>query len=322
VGLGEGIAPPSVTNLLANYVPTAQRSRAVSIAFSGMNVGSVAGLILSPLLIVKFDWPVVFYVFGVLGIIWYAIWTQTKLPPRVDLSPVSPPPLVTMPSGISDGEFLPYAPLPSPKPRGKIPWAAFLSTPAVWAMIVAHFCGNWGYYIILTWLPTYLQSLGLSFSTASLLSTLPYVLMVFSGGLSGVIADYLVETGVNLTTVRKLMQSIATIGPAICLSALLTIPPTDTVLSIFWLSAALTLGSFSLAGLYCNHADIAPRYAGVLLGLTNTAGALPGILGVSLTGFLLDTFHSWNMIFGTLIVSYCISAVVWNLYATADRLFD
>ncbi len=50
------------------------------------------------------------------------------------------------------------------------------------------------------------------------------------------------------------------------------------------MSLSLGLASFSLAGLYCNHADLSPRYASVLLGLTNTSGALPGIVGVAFTG--------------------------------------
>lgn len=38
-------------------------------------------------------------------------------------------------------------------------------------------------------------------------------------------------------------------------------------------------GGISLAGFSINHIDIAPRFAGVLMGITNTAGTLPGILG-------------------------------------------
>ena len=49
-------------------------------------------------------------------------------------------------------------------------------------------------------------------------------------------------------------------------------------------TGALGLASFSLAGLYCNHADLSPRYAPFLLGLTNTSGAVPGIIGVVVTG--------------------------------------
>lgn len=39
----------------------------------------------------------------------------------------------------------------------KVPWKAFFRSPAVWAMIYAHFCGNWGHYSLLSWLPTYFR---------------------------------------------------------------------------------------------------------------------------------------------------------------------
>ncbi len=45
------------------------------------------------------------------------------------------------------------------------------------------------------------------------------------------------------------------------------------------MTAALGMASFSMCGLYCNHADLSPRYAPFLLGMTNTVGALPGIVG-------------------------------------------
>ena len=47
--------------------------------------------------------------------------------------------------------------------------------------------------------------------------------------------------------------------------------------------------------MYCNHADLSPRYAPFLLGLTNTSGAVPGIIGVVVTGALLDRTGSWPL---------------------------
>jgi ACS family sodium-dependent inorganic phosphate cotransporter len=38
-----------------------------------------------------------------------------------------------------------------------VPWGLFLRSPAVWAIIVAHFCFNWGYYTLLAWLPSYFE---------------------------------------------------------------------------------------------------------------------------------------------------------------------
>ena len=38
-------------------------------------------------------------------------------------------------------------------------------------------------------------------------------------------------------------------------------------------------GGVAIGGYFINHLDIAPRFAGVLMGITNTAGILSGIIG-------------------------------------------
>ena len=45
------------------------------------------------------------------------------------------------------------------------------------------------------------------------------------------------------------------------------------------LTLAVGLGGLGLSGFNVNHLDIAPRYAGVLMGITNCAATIPGIVG-------------------------------------------
>jgi MFS transporter, ACS family, solute carrier family 17 (sodium-dependent inorganic phosphate cotransporter), other len=40
-------------------------------------------------------------------------------------------------------------------PVSSIPWRLILSKAPVWALIISHFCHNWGTFILLTWMPTY-----------------------------------------------------------------------------------------------------------------------------------------------------------------------
>ena len=54
---------------------------------------------------------------------------------------------------------------------------------------------------------------------------------------------------------------------------------TSIIRAVSLLSLTVGVGGFAVAGFYTNHLDIAPRYAGVLMALTNTAGTLPGIVG-------------------------------------------
>lgn len=64
-------------------------------------------------------------------------------------------------------------------PGTKVPWSDFLKSPPVWAVTVAHFCFNWGYYTLLAWLPSYFEmALGLNVQESSFLTLIPYVAMI------------------------------------------------------------------------------------------------------------------------------------------------
>lgn len=65
---------PAMNNILSKWVPVSERSRSLALVYSGMYLGSVTGLAFSPLLIHNFGWPSVFFSFGSLGTVWFAVW--------------------------------------------------------------------------------------------------------------------------------------------------------------------------------------------------------------------------------------------------------
>ncbi len=66
--------------------------------------------------------------------------------------------------------------------------------------------------------------------------------------------------------------------------------------------------------------DLSPVYAGALLGLSNTAGALPGILGVTSVGLLLDRTSSWGAsLFYPTAACQLIGLVVYTTLASSKR---
>ncbi|KAJ6958366.1 hypothetical protein NC653_040118 [Populus alba x Populus x berolinensis] len=147
-----------------------------------------------------------------------------------------------------------------------VPWKAFFQTPAVWAMIYAHFCGSWGHYTCLSWLPSYFsEELSLNLTEAAWVSILPPLASVFVTSIAAQLADKLISNGVEITTVRKICQTIAFLSPALCMtlsSVDLGLPPWEIV---GILTAGLALSSFALSGLYCTHQDMSPEYASILL---------------------------------------------------------
>lgn len=70
----QGVAMPAMNNIISKWIPVSERSRSLALVYSGMYLGSVTGLAFSPVLIHKFGWPSVFYSFGSLGSIWFALW--------------------------------------------------------------------------------------------------------------------------------------------------------------------------------------------------------------------------------------------------------
>ncbi|XAR66841.1 hypothetical protein NMG60_11013190 [Bertholletia excelsa] len=312
VGIGEGVSPSAATDLIARSIPLEERSRAVSFVFGGLSVGSVAGLLVAPPLIQNLGWESVFYIFGLLGIAWFSGFQFVK-----DGNSFGTAIEGTESIAGNNSRNTSFQELGSSVKD--VPWKAFFKSEAVWAMIYAHFCGSWGHYTCLSWLPTFFsEELNLNLTEAAWVSVLPPLTSIFVTSIAAQFADNLIASGVETTLVRKICQTIAFLSPATCmlLSSLdIGLPPWEIVVI---LTGGLALSSFALSGLYCTHQDISREYASILLGITNTVGAVPGIVGVALTGYLLDSTHSWSLsLFAPSIFFYLTGTIVWLVLASS-----
>ncbi|CAH8287604.1 unnamed protein product [Eruca vesicaria subsp. sativa] len=334
MGIGEGVAMPAMNNMLSKWIPVSERSRSLALVYSGMYLGSVTGLGFSPMLIQKFGWPSVFYSFGSLGSIWFLLWLKYAYS-----SPKDDPELSEEEKKIILGGSKPREPVTV------IPWKLILSKPPVWALIISHFCHNWGTFILLTWMPTYynqacsptslclnsfykqiksyvsllnliFQVLKFNLTESGLLCVLPWFTMAVMANIGGWIADTLVSRGLSITSI---MQSIGFLGPAFFLTQLSRVK--TPAMAVLCMACSQGADAFSQSGLYSNHQDIGPRYAGVLLGLSNTAGVLAGVFGTAATGYILQR-GSWDDVFKVAVGLYLVGTLVWNLFATGEKVLD
>ena len=67
----------------------------------------------------------------------------------------------------------------------------------------------------------------------------------------------------------------------------------DTTLAVVLFSLALGLSALNTSSYNVNHLDIAPRYAGVLMGITNSAATIPGMVGPYVAGYLTNNEVSY-----------------------------
>ncbi|XP_058099531.1 probable anion transporter 6 [Magnolia sinica] len=341
VGVAQGFIFPSIHTVLAQWVPPHERSRSVSLTTSGMYLGAAAGMLLLPSL-VKFKGPQsVFLAEAALGSMWSLLWFKyASDPPGLD-------PLKA--TAASFGESL----LPITKykdsPKGglqkvkvenggcsvrvvKIPWKRIVLSLPVWAIVANNFTFHYALYVLMNWLPTYFE-LGLRLSLQEMGSSkmLPYLNMFIFSNIGGVVADHLITRRImSVTRTRKFLNTIGFIVAALALMAL-PIFRTSTG-AVFCSSICLGFLALGRAGFAVNHLDIAPRYAGIVMGVSNTAGTLAGIVGVGLTGRILEaakTTHmdlsspeSWKPVF---FIPGCLcifSSFVFLIFSTGEKIFD
>lgn len=207
-----------------------------------------------------------------------------------------------------------------------VPYRAFLRSPAVLALSVTHFANNFFHYVLLAWLPSYTMSeLGsvTNLHDASLASLLPPLAGIAFSMAAAPISDKMISLGTPLPIARKVLQSSAFIGPGLLLSAIV-LGDFDPATKMALITFALGVSSLSLGGLFCTHADMSPKYSGALLGITNCAGALSGVIGVSLVGWLLDLTGSFDVaLFAPCILLHLIGTFAFISYCVNEEVdFD
>jgi MFS transporter, ACS family, solute carrier family 17 (sodium-dependent inorganic phosphate cotransporter), other len=309
LGLGESVHFPAAHSIAARWTIAAERSRAISLYVSGAPLGTIVALLASPLIVLSLGWPAVFYISGGLGLLWLAAWMLIAADDPENCVSMSAQELAVI-----------RADRPA-TPRAKsIPWSAILREKHVWAIVIAHLCNGFGGYIIVLWLPSYLhQTFNVPMERLGTYSIVPWIAAFCVGNISGWIADGLCKRGMSLTAVRKLMQTTAFMLGAVPMVLL----PSATSALVATMLVTIALGGVSLgaAGYAVNHLDIAPQYAGILMGLSNTFAQLPGIVGVALTGFIVKATHSFAGAFYLSALIYLIGLVCYATMASGKRQF-
>lgn len=308
MGTGEAVTFPSIYTLYSRWVPLTERSRAVALANSGIPLGTVFALVVTPIIVQRLGWEWAFYLFGGAGVLWYLFWHL-----RVTSNPEYAADIAAASAGSA-----PDAAATGPAP---VPWRALLTAMPVWAIIVAHFCNNWSLYVLLSWLPTFVnQGLGIDYAAVGWVTMIPHLASFLFLNVAGTVADRLIASGMDVGRVRKLMQTIGFGGIA---TALLIVGHVETAwMAIAIMTVGNALAAFVTGGFAVNHMDIAPRHAGTLMGITNTAGTIPGIIGVYVTGVILDATGSWALVFGVAAGVTLAGLAFYLAFSSGRRLID
>ncbi|XP_026735802.1 sialin [Trichoplusia ni] len=312
-GLGGGTAFPAMHCMLSKWAPPAERSFISAVTYAGTSLGTVISTLSAGMIIASFGWEMVFYSMGGASLIWCVMWVMLvqDTPQRQKYITEEERTMIITSLQNTDES----------KEKPKVPWRAVVTSSAFLAILVAHVCNNFGWYMLLIELPFYMnQVLKFNIKENAVAVSLPYLtLWIFSMFISKLLDHLRSLSYLTMTSARKIATLIASVVPGSCLLVLCFIAHRGVAVAL--MALAVTCNGAIFSGFLSNHIDIAPNFAGTLMALTNTVGTVPGVIVPLLVGYIThgnQTLAAWRIVFLIAVALYVLEIVVYTWFASGE----
>jgi MFS transporter, ACS family, D-galactonate transporter len=282
LGVGESVAYPSYSKIIAAGFPERQRGIANGLIDVGCKLGPAAGMIVGGLILVRYGWRMVFLSIGVASLLWLVPWFIAA--PKI--GSISGKRVRYLGPGLMD----------------------VLRKKDAWGTLLGLFCSNYAWYFMLTWLPQYLL-MERHYSTRMMALTgwLPFCATAAGATVGGCISDAWIRRGASPTLVRKTFVVGGQVGCALFLLPAAIVADQLTAMSLLIVSTFI-YGLYS-GNLWAITQTLAGAVAaGKWTGLQNCAGNLAGIAAPVVTGFIVERTGSFYFAFVWVCVNLLISA--------------
>jgi len=295
-GLFESLAAPSILPLLSLWGRRDEYSFMNAFVGSGSAMGNAVTLPLSGWMVTQSGrlggWPSVFYLYSILSFVWAMVWFW---PGMISSMPETH-------TRISKKE-LDYI-LANREARQMTSWRdvplqKMLFSRISWAIFIAHFCAGWAVNMFVTFLPMFIHDrFGVDPAKTGIIACAPWIAEVIVEQVAGAYIDMKIKAGSVRGFLRKVVQCVAFLPPAVMLVACSYCSNGTWVVVL--LVMAVALQGLNASGFGANFFDVAPSNAGVLYGISNTLATLSGIIAPAWTGYILGEeagIGQWRTVF-------------------------
>lgn len=293
LGFGEGATFPAATAAMSRWVAKEKRGFAQGITHAAARIGNAVAPGVIVLVMTTWGWRESFYICGAFSLLWVVVWALT---------------FTEYPKGHRriTQEELDFLPPPKAK-MANVPWKALFKrmTPVT----IVYFCYGWTLWLFLSWIPQYfLHSYQLDLKKSAIFASAVFFAGVIGDTLGGIVTDKVFERTGNLRRARSWMVSICML---LTLASLVPLMLTHNLyVSMVCLSAGFFFAEMTIGPMWAIPMDIAPEYSGTASGMMNTGSALAAIISPVLSGYLIDTFGSWELPFAGSMLLMAIGVVL------------
>jgi MFS transporter, ACS family, glucarate transporter len=316
-GMGEAGAFPNIARAQANWFPFTERGFAQgAVWMSGRFGGGMTPFVISLLIYSEMmggesvtHWRHAFWIFGLIGAVWcIAFWFWFVDRPE-NKSGVNAAELALIRKG---GDLAAVG-------HAGVPWKRLLASRNLWFLCIMYFCGSYGWYFNITWLPTYLRNAhGVTSETPghSLMAGLPLLFGSAACLIGGLITDSIIRRTGNQKWGRRFC---GVLGHGLCGVFWLAAAYTNTAWSFVLMVAIATFwNDITMGSSWASCLDIGGQYAGIVSGCMNTVGNLGGAVAGYSTALVLGQFENesdgWHANFLLFAGVYAVAVVMWSLF--------
>jgi ACS family D-galactonate transporter-like MFS transporter len=289
LGIAESPTFPANAKAIGQWFPERERSLAISVTDAAAKLSSAIGVPLIGILLLHFGWRWSFAATGFISLLYFFLFR------RVYTEPPEAPPSALNATLISINNTSPQdATIPQ-----KVPLGYLLRQPKVYGLAIGWGAYNYSFFLLLTWLPSYLSvSLHVDLLHSVFYTSVPWLFAAITDLLvGGWLVDYLIQRGWNSTRVR---QSVLLIGTSFGLAIWGARNTLSPAVAIIWISIALGGLAAAAPVAWTIPSLIAPKGSvGTVGGLANLCGQLSAIFAPIATGYIVSATHSFAIAFAT-----------------------
>jgi MFS family permease len=291
LGIAESPVFPANAKAIGNWFPAKERSFPMAVTDGAAKFSSAIGIPLIGLLLLHFGWRWSFAVTGFISFAYFLLFFMIYRSPSEDPN-LTPEEFAY----ISDRGNLENV---GSAPGNKFSTWDLLAQRKVWGLALGWGAYNYSFYLLLTWLPSYLSiSLHLDLLHSVVYTSIPWLLAtladVFIGGF---LMDSLIQRGWNANRVR---QTVLVVGMGLGLGIWGAREVHSPAAALFWISIALCGLSIAAPVAWTVPSLIVPEEnVGVVGAIANFCSQVAGICAPIVTGYIIALTHSFSAAFAT-----------------------
>ena len=307
LGVGEAPTFPGNSKATGYWFPKDERSLATAMFDSMAKFSSAIGVPMLGLVLLHFGWRWNFAVTGMISVVYFALfWIYYKNPSQD--AALSESEREHIRRGGAQPEDATVA-------AAGAPLRYLLRQPKVWGLALGYGSYNYVFFLLLTWLPSYLaEAHHLELSQSIFYTSVPWLCATVAELIvGGWLTDFLVQRGWNAMRVR---QTVLVGGTALGLGIFGVAYAQSTQAAVFWITVSITGLSIAAPVGWSMPSLIAPRESvGTVGGIMNTSNQIAGIVAPIATGYIVavTNSYSWAFVLAAVVLMIGIAGYVFVL---------